>query len=96
MLRRLLLAVALFLCACGPAAAAPSPVEVLGPDGHVIASGAGPFDYPEGGSIVHVGSTHIGSAGVRLDDVSLLGGSIQVVRVLVPRRASPSRLTSTG
>ena len=93
MLRRLLLAVALFLCACGPAAAAPSPVEVLGPDGHVIASGgAGPFDYPEGGSIVHVGSTHIGSAGVRLDDVSLLGGSIQVVRVLVPRHGRAARV----
>jgi cell wall-associated NlpC family hydrolase len=93
MLRRLLLAVGLFLCTCGPAAAAASPVVVLGPDGHVIArGGTGPFDYPEGGSIVHIGSAAISSAGVRLDDVSLLGGSIQVVRVFVPRHARAARV----
>jgi cell wall-associated NlpC family hydrolase len=71
-----------------PAAAASSVAEVLGPDGRIVASTAGGrFDYPANGSIVHVGSSSVGSTGVELDDVSLLGGRIQAVRVVVPRRA---------
>ena len=86
MLRPLLAAVVVALLAAPVAAAGSSPVQVLGPNGRVIAqSTGGAFDYPARGRAVHVGSTSITSAGVRLDDVSLLGGRIQALRVFVPR-----------
>jgi cell wall-associated NlpC family hydrolase len=69
-----------------PAAAASGGyVEVVDPAGHVLASATGQrFDYPAGGGLVHVGRAFVTSAGVELDQVSLLDGAVSVERVVVP------------
>src|ERR1700716_2744792 len=93
MLRRLLAAVAIALAAPSAASASPA-VEVLGPGGNVVAtSGPGGFDYPAGGSVLHVGRGSLTAAGVELDDVSMLGGVIQVGAIVVP---SAGMATVTG
>src|SRR4051812_33432182 len=67
------------------AAASGGYVEVVDPAGHVLASATGQrFDYPAGGGLVHVGRAFVTSAGVELDQVSLLDGAVSVERVVVP------------
>src|SRR5919197_1826301 len=87
MLRRFLGAAAAFLVLAGPAHGATSPlVEVLDGQGRIAArGGSGLFAYPADGSGVDVGSAAVTSAGTELTDVSLLGGRVQVTRVVVPR-----------
>ncbi len=66
--------------------------EVVGPRGNVIAAGTGPsFDY---GNVVHVGHAIVTADGVELDDVSLLGGTVQVGSIVLPRRGSDIQLSS--
>lgn len=86
-MRRILVVCAFFLAFAPAAYASSSPVRVLGPDGHVLANGGpGAFEYPAGsGVVVHVGSSKVTRAGVRLTNVSLLGGRVQAGRIFVPR-----------
>ncbi|MFN2629383.1 MAG: C40 family peptidase [Gaiellaceae bacterium] len=90
MLRRFLAASAVALTVA-PAALASPAIEVLGPGGTVIASsGPGSFDYPASGSVLHVGRGSLSAAGVELDDVSMLGGVIQIGAILVPSVGMPT------
>jgi cell wall-associated NlpC family hydrolase len=84
--RALLPAVVLaFLVAAPAAAASGGYVEVLDANGHVVASATGSrFDYPTGGSLVHVGRAFVTSAGVELDQVSLLNGALSAETLVVP------------
>ncbi len=92
MLRRLLVAVAVGLV-LAPAASATPLAEILDQNGRVIAAaGTGRFDYPANGSLLHIGAATVTATGVELSDVSLLGGRIQAVRVLVPRRAKSAKV----
>jgi cell wall-associated NlpC family hydrolase len=60
--------------------------EVIGANGHVLAAGTGPsFDYPAGGALVHIPRAVLRSGGVELDQVSLLGGTIGVAEIRLPR-----------
>jgi cell wall-associated NlpC family hydrolase len=87
MLRRLLIVVAVGAVVV-PAAAATPVAQVLNAHGRVLASAhSGRFAYPRNGSLLRIGSASVTAAGVQLDDVSLLGGRIQAVRIAVPRRA---------
>jgi cell wall-associated NlpC family hydrolase len=92
-IRRLLIAVAVGL-AFAPSALADPVAQILRADGKVIAAaGPGRFDFPKKtGSLLHIGSASITSRGVELEDVSLLGGRIQAVRVLVPPKAKKARI----
>jgi cell wall-associated NlpC family hydrolase len=87
MLRSLVGAAVVSVVLAGPAqAAAPALVEVLDPHGRVSAEGgSGRFAYPANGSAVDVGSARATATGAELADVSLLGGRVQVSRVVVPR-----------
>jgi cell wall-associated NlpC family hydrolase len=86
-MRRILIVLGLLLALAPAAHAASSPVRVLGPSGHLLASGGpGTFSYPsDSGLVVRVGSSKVTRAGVRLTGISLLGGRVQVGRVFVPR-----------
>ncbi|MBA3717844.1 MAG: C40 family peptidase [Actinobacteria bacterium] len=92
-MRRLLIAVAVGLV-FAPAASADPVAQILRADGTVIASaGPGRFDFPRTtGSLLHIGSASVTARGVELEDVSLLGGRIQAVRVLVPPKAKRARI----
>ena len=83
---RALPAVLLACLVLAPAAAASGGyVEIVDPGGHILASATGKrFDYPAGGGLVHVGRAYVTSAGVELDQVSLLDGAVSVERVVVP------------
>jgi murein DD-endopeptidase MepM/ murein hydrolase activator NlpD len=88
--RRLILraAVAVFaLAAPVGASAATSYVVVRDTTGRTVAEAvdAG-FDYPEDGSLVHVGHAAALPGGIELDDVVVLGGRIRADRLLVPAR----------
>ncbi len=92
MLRRLLIAVAVSLVVA-PVASATPVAEIIDQNGRVIAAaGTGRFDYPANGSLLHIGSASVTATGVELSDVSLLGGRIQAVRVVVPRRAKSAQV----
>jgi len=92
MLRRLLIAVAVSLVVA-PVASATTVAEIIDQHGRVIAAaGTGRFDYPANGSLLHIGSSSVTATGVQLDDVSLLGGRIQALRVVVPRRAKSAQV----
>lgn len=92
MLRRLLIAVAVSLVVA-PAASATTVAEIIDQNGHVIAAaGTGRFDYPANGSLLHIGSSRVTPTGVELGDVALLGGRIQAVRIVVPRRAKAAQV----
>jgi cell wall-associated NlpC family hydrolase len=92
MLRRLLIAVAVSLVVA-PVASATTVAEIVDQNGRVIAAaGTGRFDYPANGSLLHIGSSSVTATGVELDDVSLLGGRIQALRVVVPRRAKSAQV----
>jgi cell wall-associated NlpC family hydrolase len=92
MLRRLLIAVAVSLVVA-PSAFATPVAEIIDQNGRVIAAaGTGRFDYPADGSLLHIGSASVTAAGVELGDVALLGGRIQAVRVVVPRRAKSAQV----
>ena len=74
-----------FLVAAPAAAASGGYVEVVGASGSVVASAtAKQFDYPAGGGLVHVGRAFVTSAGVELDQVSLLDGEVTAERIVVP------------
>jgi cell wall-associated NlpC family hydrolase len=92
MLRRLLIAVAVSLVVA-PVASATTVAEIIDQKGRVIAAaGTGKFDYPANGSLLHIGSATVTATGVELGDVSLLGGRIQAVKILVPRRAKSAQV----
>jgi cell wall-associated NlpC family hydrolase len=92
MLRRLLIAVAVSLVVA-PVASATTVAEIIDQNGRVIAAaGTGRFDYPGNGSLLHIGSATVTATGVELGDVSLLGGRIQAVKILVPRRAKSAHV----
>jgi cell wall-associated NlpC family hydrolase len=80
--------------ALAPAAlAAGGYAEVVGPAGNVVAAGTGSsFDYPSGGGLVHIGHASVAADGVVLDDVSLLGGQVQVASLVLPRNGSGIQL----
>jgi NlpC/P60 family len=86
-MRRILVVCAVSLAIAPAAHATSAPIRVLGPDGHVLASGGpGSFSYPAStGFVVHVGSSSVTRAGVRLRNVSLLGGRVQAGHMFVPR-----------
>ena len=86
MLRSLVGAAAASLLLAGPAAAGgPALVEVLDAQGRIAAQGgAGSFAFPANGAVADIGSARTTSAGVELDDVSLLGSRVQATRVVVP------------
>jgi cell wall-associated NlpC family hydrolase len=92
-MRRLLIAVAVGL-AFAPSALADPVAQILRSDGTVIASaGPGRFDFPRRtGALLHIGSASVTNRGVELEDVSLLGGRIQAVRVFVPPKAKRARV----
>jgi cell wall-associated NlpC family hydrolase len=87
-IRRLLIAVAVALFLAPPALADPV-AQILKSNGKVIASAnPGRFDFPKKtGALLHIGSSSVTSRGVEMKDVSLLGGRIQAVRMLVPPKA---------
>ena len=87
-MRRILVVCAVCLASAPATAhAASAPIRVLGPNGHVVASGGpGSFSYPKGtGYVVRVGSSSVARSGVNLRNVSLLGGRVQAGHVFVPR-----------
>jgi cell wall-associated NlpC family hydrolase len=92
-MRRLLIAVAVGLV-FAPSALADPVAQILKPNGTVIASaGPGTFDFPrKTGGLLHIGSASVTTRGVVLEDVSLLGGRIQAVRVVVPPKAKRARV----
>jgi len=92
-MRRLLIAVAVGLV-FAPSALADPVAQILRSDGTVIASASpGRFDFPRRtGALLHIGSSSVTARGVELDDVSLLGGRIQAVRVFVPAKAKKARI----
>ncbi len=71
-----------------PAALGGTPAaEILGPDGDVIATASqAPFAYPADGSVLRIGSLASTPAGLELRSVSVLGGTVRVGRLLVPRQ----------
>jgi hypothetical protein len=87
-MRRLLLVAALVLMAVpGALAQSPSYAAVHAADGTTLASASGAeYDFPEDGSIVHVGAAQRPGAGIQLDDVVLFGGRLRAVRVRTPDR----------
>jgi NlpC/P60 family protein len=87
MLRSLLgAAVASAFLAGSAQAAAPALVEVLDANGRISAQGGpGRFAYPANGTAIDIGSARETATGAELADVSLLGGRVQVARVVVPR-----------
>jgi cell wall-associated NlpC family hydrolase len=94
-MRRILVVCALSLAIAPAAHAASAPIRVLGPSGHVLASGGGPgaFSYPAStGFVVRVGSSSVTRAGVHLRNVSLLGGRVQAGRIFVPRHGHSARI----
>jgi len=94
-MRRIIAVCAVSLAIVPAANAASSPVRVLSPDGRVIAGGGpGTFQYPAGtGFVVRVGHSSVTRTGVRLRNVSLLGGRVQVGRIFVPRQGHSARVT---
>jgi len=92
-MRRLLIAVVVGLV-LAPSAAADPVAQILTAKGRVIAAaGPGRFDYPRRtGSLVHIGSASVTVRGVELEDVKLLGGRIQALRVVVPPKAKRARV----
>jgi hypothetical protein len=67
------------------AGAAPSYAELRDEAGTVLAAAAGAsYDYPEDGSLVHVGEARRIPGGVQLDEVVLLGGRVRAGRLVVP------------
>jgi cell wall-associated NlpC family hydrolase len=93
-MRRILVVCAVVLAIAPAAHAASAPIRILGPDGHVVASGGpGTFSYPAGsGFVVRVGSSSVTRAGVHLDNISLLGGRIQAGRIFVPRHGRAAKI----
>jgi cell wall-associated NlpC family hydrolase len=93
-MRRILVVCAVSLAIAPAAHAASAPIRILGPDGHVVASGGpGTFSYPAGsGLAVRVGSSSVTRAGVRLHNVSLLGGRVQAGSIFVPRHGHAARI----
>jgi cell wall-associated NlpC family hydrolase len=93
-MRRILVVCAVSLAIAPAAHAASAPIRVLGPDGHVLASGGpGAFSYPAStGFVVHVGSASVTRAGVHLRNVSLLGGRVQAGRMFVPRHGRAAQI----
>ncbi len=91
---RVLFAAAVAALVLAPVAvSASSPVQVLRPDGKVLASAQDrAFDYPANGAIVHVGRASVKRSGVLLRDISLLRGRIQAVRMFVPRHGRAVRV----
>jgi len=71
-----------------PAAFGAAPAaEIRGPDGSLIAAASrSPFAYPRDGSVLRVGSMAATAGGLELRDVSVLGGTVQAARLLVPSR----------
>jgi cell wall-associated NlpC family hydrolase len=92
-MRRLLIAVVVGLV-LAPSAAADPVAQILTAKGRVIAAaGPGRFDYPRRtGSLLHIGSASVTARGVELEDVKLLGGRIQALRVVVPPKAKRARI----
>jgi cell wall-associated NlpC family hydrolase len=86
-MRRIVVVCAAALAIAPAAHAVSAPIRVLGPDGQVLASGGpGSFSYPaNSGLVVRVGSSSVTRSGVRLGNVSLLGGSVQAGHIFVPR-----------
>ena len=81
------LAAAAALYAAPAALGATPAAEILGPDGNVIATASqAPFAYPADGSVLRIGALASTPAGLELRSVSVLGGSVRVDRLLVPRR----------
>ncbi len=93
-MRRILVLCTAFLVIAPAAHAASAPIRVLGPDGHVVASGGpGVFSYPSAsGLAVRVGSSSVTRTGVRLHNVSLLGGRVQAGSIFVPRRGHTAKI----
>lgn len=94
MFRRILAVCAVFAVYVPAASAGSSPVQVLSPEGRTIASGGpGAFEYPPGsGFTVRVGSSSVTRNGVRLSNVSLLGGRVQALTVFLPRNGRAARV----
>ena len=56
--------------------------KVVGPDGHILAEGSGPrFDYPSDGSVVKIGIASSVGRNSTLNDVSLLGGLVNISEI---------------
>jgi murein DD-endopeptidase MepM/ murein hydrolase activator NlpD len=73
------------LTAPAAARAAPSYVEVRDPTGRTIATGIGAaYDYPEDGSVVHVGGASQTATGIELSNVVLLDGRVRADTIDVP------------
>jgi cell wall-associated NlpC family hydrolase len=91
MLRRLVVAFGLAL-ALAPAASAGGSLglaEIRQADGTLVRrAGIGSFAYPADGSVLSVVSSKATSAGVTLEHVSILGGRIQVDRLVVPAKGT--------
>ena len=89
MLRRLVVALGLAL-ALAPAASAAGPLglaEIRQADGTLVRrAGTGSFAYPADGSVLSVVSSQSTPAGVTLEHVSILGGRIQIDRLVVPAK----------
>ena len=89
MVRRLLVAVTLGLV-LAPAANAADTLglaEIRQADGTLVRrAGTGSFAYPADGSVLSVVSSKAASASVTLEHVSILGGRIQIDRLVVPAR----------
>jgi len=91
--RRLLIVVAVGLVLT-PSALADPVAQILKSNGKVIATaGPGRFDFPRRtGALLHIGSASVTASGVELQDVTLLGGRIQVTRIVVPPKAKRARV----
>jgi cell wall-associated NlpC family hydrolase len=89
MARRFLVAVTLALVLAPAANAADSlgVAEIRQADGTLVRrAGTGSFAYPADGSVLSVVSSKATAAGVTLEHVSILGGRIQIDRLVVPAK----------
>jgi cell wall-associated NlpC family hydrolase len=91
MLRRFVVAIGLAL-ALAPAASAADSLglaEIRQADGTLVRrAGTGAFAYPSDGSVLSVVSSKATAAGVTLEHVSILGGRIQIDRLVVPAKGT--------
>jgi cell wall-associated NlpC family hydrolase len=85
--RFLVAAIALVLAPAANAAGTLGLAEIRQADGTLVRrAGTGSFAYPADGSVLSVVSSKATAAGVTLDHVSILGGRIQIDRLVVPAK----------
>jgi hypothetical protein len=75
----------LLAATAAPAHAAPSYAEIHTPsEGVLVAATGNAFDYPEDGSIIHIGAATAEPGGVRLSNAVLLDGRVRADQITAP------------